>query len=50
MESNFMEANNKAEASVNLDSTTDRLDDASANIEKQARKNRRLINKSLKLV
>ncbi|KAL5152398.1 hypothetical protein HKD37_13G038544 [Glycine soja] len=50
MESNFMEANVKADASVNLDSTTERLDDASANIEKQARKNRRLIYKSLKLV
>ncbi|RDY03808.1 hypothetical protein CR513_12564, partial [Mucuna pruriens] len=50
MESNFMEANVNAEASVNLDSTTERLDDASANIEKQAKKNRRLINKGLKLV
>ncbi|TKY48310.1 hypothetical protein E2542_SST25726 [Spatholobus suberectus] len=50
MESNFMEANVNAEASVILDSTTQRLDDASANIEKQARKNRRLINKGLKLV
>ncbi|KAG4961446.1 hypothetical protein JHK87_038079 [Glycine soja] len=50
MESNFMETNVKADASVNLDSTTERLDDASAKIEKQARKNRRLIYKSLKLV
>lgn len=50
MESNFMEANVKDEASVNLESTTERLDDASANIEKQARKNRRLINNGLKLV
>lgn len=50
MESNFMEANVTAETSVNLDSTTEKLDDASANIEKQARKNRRLINKGLKLV
>ncbi|BAT91755.1 hypothetical protein VIGAN_07037800 [Vigna angularis var. angularis] len=50
MESNLMEANVTAETSVNLDSTTEKLDDASANIEKQARKNRRLINKGLKLV
>ncbi|XP_061365170.1 uncharacterized protein LOC133308552 [Gastrolobium bilobum] len=50
MESNLMEANFNAEASVYLDSTTERLDDASANIEKQARKNRRLINKGLKIV
>ncbi|KAK7325085.1 hypothetical protein VNO77_29154 [Canavalia gladiata] len=50
MENNFMEANVNAEASVYLDSTTERLDDASANIEKQAKKNRRLINKGLKLV
>nr|KYP58424.1 hypothetical protein KK1_013831 [Cajanus cajan] len=50
MESNFMEANVSSEGSVILDSTTERLDDASANIEKQARKNRRLIDKGLKLV
>ncbi|KAJ1424491.1 hypothetical protein SESBI_11685 [Sesbania bispinosa] len=50
MESNLMEANVNAETSVNLDSTTERLDDASENIEKQARKNRRLINKGLKIV
>ncbi|KAK7402241.1 hypothetical protein VNO78_14347 [Psophocarpus tetragonolobus] len=50
MESNFMEANANTEASVNLDSTTERLDDASANIEMQARKNRTLINKGLELV
>ncbi|QCE09102.1 uncharacterized protein LOC114183598 [Vigna unguiculata] len=50
MESNFMEANVTAETSVDIDSTTEKLDDASANIEKQARKNRRLINKGLKLV
>ncbi|KAK7272003.1 hypothetical protein RJT34_28325 [Clitoria ternatea] len=50
MESNFMEANVNAEASVYLDSTAEKLDDASANIEKQASKNRRLINKGLKLV
>jgi len=45
-----MEANVTAETSVDIDSTTEKLDDASANIEKQARKNRRLINKGLKLV
>ncbi|XP_027344055.1 uncharacterized protein LOC113856437 [Abrus precatorius] len=50
MESNFMEANVNAEASVYLDSTAERLDDASENIEKQARKNRRLINRGLKIV
>ncbi|KAL6539287.1 hypothetical protein OROGR_011936 [Orobanche gracilis] len=50
MENNLMEANVNAEASVNLDSTTERLDDASANIEKQAKKNRRLINKGLDIV
>ncbi|KAL6539290.1 hypothetical protein OROGR_011939 [Orobanche gracilis] len=38
------------EASVNLDSTSKRLDDATANIEKQAKKNRRLINKGLDIV
>lgn len=50
MEINLTGANDNAEASVNLDSTTKRLDDASANIEKQAKKNRRLINKGLKIV
>ncbi|ESW22448.1 hypothetical protein PHAVU_005G154700 [Phaseolus vulgaris] len=50
MESNFMEANVTAETTVNLDSTTEKLDDASANIAKQAMKNRRLIDKGLKLV
>lgn len=51
MESNLVEDNvNADEASVNLDSTAQRLDDASANIEKQAKKNRRLINKGLKIV
>lgn len=50
MESNFMNANVNAEAAVKLDSTTKKLDDASANIEKQAKKNRRLINKGLKIV
>ncbi|KAL2332232.1 hypothetical protein Fmac_019813 [Flemingia macrophylla] len=50
MESNFMEANVSSETSVNLDSTTERLDDASANIEEKARKNRRLIDKGLRLV
>ncbi|CAJ1955518.1 unnamed protein product [Sphenostylis stenocarpa] len=50
MESSFMEANVSHQTTVNLDSTTERLDDASANIEKQARKNRRLINKGLKVV
>ncbi|QHO30563.1 hypothetical protein HN51_018951 [Arachis hypogaea] len=51
MESNLMEDNvNNAVVSVRLDSTTERLDDASANIEKEASKNRLLINKGLKLV
>ncbi|MED6144674.1 hypothetical protein PIB30_017775 [Stylosanthes scabra] len=52
MESNLVEGNvnNADEVSVKLDSTTERLDDASANIEKEASKNRRLINKGLKLV
>ncbi|MED6170819.1 hypothetical protein PIB30_034729 [Stylosanthes scabra] len=52
MESILMEGNvnNADEVSVKLDSTTERLDDASANIEKEATKNRSLINKGLKLV
>ncbi|XP_027189320.1 uncharacterized protein [Cicer arietinum] len=50
MESNLMEANVNVEASKNLDSTAKRLEDASANIDMQARKNRRLINKGLKIV
>ncbi|MCI90861.1 putative transmembrane protein, partial [Trifolium medium] len=41
MESNSMEANVNVTASSNLDSAAERLDDASANIETQARKNRR---------
>lgn len=45
-----MEANVNVEASKNLDSTAKRLEDASANIDMQARKNRRLINKGLKIV
>jgi len=50
MESNLMEANVNVEASSNLDSTAEKLDDASVNIEMQAQKNRRLINKGLKIV
>jgi hypothetical protein len=50
METNLMEANVNVMASSNLDSTAERLDDASANIETQARKNRRLINNGLKIV
>ncbi|XP_058748791.1 uncharacterized protein LOC131621759 [Vicia villosa] len=50
MENSLMEANVSIEASSNLDSTAEKLDDASGNIEMQARKNRRLINKGLKIV
>ncbi|XP_050884122.1 uncharacterized protein LOC127087287 isoform X2 [Lathyrus oleraceus] len=50
MENSLMEANVNIEASSNLDSTAEKLDDASENIEMQARKNRRLINKGLKIV
>ncbi|CAJ2661036.1 unnamed protein product [Trifolium pratense] len=50
MESNSMEANVNVTASSNLDSAAEKLDDASANIETQARKNRRLINNGLKIV
>ncbi|PNX93510.1 hypothetical protein L195_g016664 [Trifolium pratense] len=50
MESNSMEANVNVRASSNLDSAAEKLDDASANIETQARKNRRLINNGLKIV
>lgn len=50
MENSLMEANVNIEASSNLDSTAKKLDDASENIEMQARKNRRLINKGLKIV
>lgn len=50
MENSLMEANVSIEASTNLDSTAEKLEDASGNIEMQARKNRRLINKGLKIV
>ncbi|OIW08979.1 hypothetical protein TanjilG_05955 [Lupinus angustifolius] len=50
MENKFTEANVNVENSGNLNSTTEKLDDASANIEEQARKNRVLINKGLKVV
>ncbi|KAL5082647.1 hypothetical protein RYX36_011068 [Vicia faba] len=50
MENSLMEANVSIEASSNLDSTAEKLEDASGNIEMQARKNRRLINKGLKIV
>lgn len=50
MENSLMEANVNIEASSTLDSTAEKLDDASENIEMQARKNRRLINKGLKIV
>ncbi|KAK7261638.1 hypothetical protein RIF29_27954 [Crotalaria pallida] len=47
---NLNEANVNVEYNGNLYSTTERLDDASAKIEEKARRNRRLINRALKLV
>ncbi|KAK7261644.1 hypothetical protein RIF29_27960 [Crotalaria pallida] len=47
---NLNEANVNVEDNGNLNSTTERLDDASAKIEEKARRNRRLINRALKLV
>ncbi|KAE9585947.1 hypothetical protein Lal_00009856 [Lupinus albus] len=50
MEFKLTEANVNVKNSGNLNSTTEKLDDASANIEERARKNRVLINNGLKVV